>query len=111
LSLLYLFFTHISSSLIHTLPLHDALPILKGRAPFKTPMANGNLPSYSLESALPIFLHLAAISSSVIKTFSISLCTFFPPIVAFRSEEHTSELQSRFDLVCRLLLDKKIKSF
>src|SRR5699024_11398230 len=24
-----------------------------------------------------------------------------------RSEEHTSELQSRFDLVCRLLLDKK----
>src|SRR5699024_12289236 len=24
----------------------------------------------------------------------------------FRSEEHTSELQSRFDLVCRLLLDK-----
>src|SRR5699024_11751726 len=26
---------------------------------------------------------------------------------ALRSEEHTSELQSRFDLVCRLLLDKK----
>src|SRR5699024_12111861 len=32
-----------------------------------------------------------------------------PPVV--RSEEHTSELQSRFDLVCRLLLDKnKIKT-
>src|SRR5699024_12800944 len=27
-----------------------------------------------------------------------------------RSEEHTSELQSRFDLVCRLLLEKKKKS-
>src|SRR5699024_12477768 len=26
---------------------------------------------------------------------------------AHRSEEHTSELQSRFDLVCRLLLEKK----
>src|SRR5699024_12714185 len=26
-----------------------------------------------------------------------------------RSEEHTSELQSRFDLVCRLLLEKKNK--
>src|SRR5699024_11293992 len=26
---------------------------------------------------------------------------------AVRSEEHTSELQSRFDLVCRLLLEKK----
>src|SRR5437868_9058622 len=29
-----------------------------------------------------------------------------PPIG--RSEEHTSELQSRFELVCRLLLEKKI---
>src|SRR5699024_12293723 len=28
-------------------------------------------------------------------------------IVVVRSEEHTSELQSRFDLVCRLLLEKK----
>src|SRR5438067_9970172 len=28
-------------------------------------------------------------------------------MVGFRSEEHTSELQSRFDLVCRLLLEKK----
>src|SRR5207249_8198483 len=28
----------------------------------------------------------------------------------FRSEEHTSELQSRFDLVCRLLLEKKKKN-
>src|SRR5699024_12073068 len=37
-----------------------------------------------------------------------------PPIVSnkiatARSEEHTSELQSRFDLVCRLLLEKKNK--
>src|SRR5699024_12358724 len=29
--------------------------------------------------------------------------------LAKRSEEHTSELQSRFDLVCRLLLEKKNK--
>src|SRR5207249_11318886 len=28
-------------------------------------------------------------------------------VEALRSEEHTSELQSRFDLVCRLLLEKK----
>src|SRR5207249_9890528 len=35
---------------------------------------------------------------------------FLPSDVAqtyIRSEEHTSELQSRFDLVCRLLLEKK----
>src|SRR5207247_5070203 len=30
--------------------------------------------------------------------------------VGFRSEEHTSELQSRVDLVCRLLLEKKKKT-
>src|SRR5438067_8310518 len=29
--------------------------------------------------------------------------------LVYRSEEHTSELQSRFDLVCRLLLEKKKK--
>src|SRR5438067_3407782 len=29
------------------------------------------------------------------------------PRASRRSEEHTSELQSRFDLVCRLLLEKK----
>src|SRR5207249_8522465 len=30
-------------------------------------------------------------------------------LAVLRSEEHTSELQSRFDLVCRLLLEKKKK--
>src|SRR5699024_11322925 len=37
-------------------------------------------------------------------TFLIALVLAFS-----RSEEHTSELQSRFDLVCRLLLEKKKK--
>src|SRR5437868_9045219 len=32
------------------------------------------------------------------------------PPRTLRSEEHTSELQSRFDLVCRLLLEKKKKT-
>src|SRR5207249_7633813 len=35
--------------------------------------------------------------------------TAFASAVQVRSEEHTSELQSRFDLVCRLLLEKKKK--
>src|SRR5438094_5995630 len=30
------------------------------------------------------------------------------PVLVHRSEEHTSELQSPYDLVCRLLLEKKI---
>src|SRR2546422_8580809 len=33
-----------------------------------------------------------------------------PALEAYRSEEHTSELQSRLHLVCRLLLEKKKKS-
>src|SRR2546422_3366100 len=33
------------------------------------------------------------------------------PLYAPRSEEHTSELQSRLHLVCRLLLEKKKKKF
>src|SRR5690349_23180153 len=35
--------------------------------------------------------------------------TFLRRRMVFRSEEHTSELQSRRDLVCRLLLEKKKK--
>src|SRR3712207_7964541 len=33
-----------------------------------------------------------------------------PPLIGKRSEEHTSELQSRQYLVCRLLLEKKNKN-
>src|SRR2546427_8160121 len=32
-----------------------------------------------------------------------------PPVLVERSEEHTSELQSQSNLVCRLLLEKKKK--
>src|SRR5437868_12617818 len=42
--------------------------------------------------------------------YLVSLTTFvFALTYIIRSEEHTSELQSRFDLVCRLLLEKKKK--
>src|SRR5699024_11876585 len=38
-----------------------------------------------------------------------NIAMFAQPVEQTRSEEHTSELQSRFDLVCRLLLEKKNK--
>src|SRR3989449_6221327 len=38
-----------------------------------------------------------------------SFSTSWPARAAMRSEEHTSELQSRLHLVCRLLLEKKKK--
>src|SRR5690349_22540840 len=40
---------------------------------------------------------------------SLQPTEFFSMLGAGRSEEHTSELQSRRDLVCRLLLEKKKK--
>src|SRR5699024_12357301 len=50
-------------------------------------------------------------AGSLVPTFVparlVSLTVKLP--CALRSEEHTSELQSRFDLVCRLLLEKKKK--
>src|SRR5699024_12071862 len=45
------------------------------------------------------------VQNLIILIFLMSLCHLF------RSEEHTSELQSRFDLVCRLLLEKKNAKF
>src|SRR5215469_18961064 len=52
----------------------------------------------SLHDALPI-----SAVTWVFATVALEYCVPFPP----RSEEHTSELQSRRDLVCRLLLEKK----
>src|SRR5699024_11273479 len=47
---------------------------------------------------------LLVVFSKVERTKLISLALI---VFIVRSEEHTSELQSRFDLVCRLLLEKK----
>src|SRR5699024_12778871 len=60
--------------------------------------------------------------STIVCIFRISLAVIFFNLLLLnfvifccisciktRSEEHTSELQSRFDLVCRLLLEKKKK--
>src|SRR5699024_12397274 len=76
---------------------------------FSSPPATPEPYTLSLHDALPI-------STGRDKTNTIP-CSFFlfplagkaPPSTGYtgRSEEHTSELQSRFDLVCRLLLEKK----
>src|SRR5699024_12188209 len=43
------------------------------------------------------------------KKLGLEMLDFNKDFSSVRSEEHTSELQSRFDLVCRLLLEKKKK--
>src|SRR5699024_12804011 len=77
------FSTGTATTQIYTLSLHDALPIYL--------LGNG---ATKAEAQAPF------IRQAIIKSFS-------PLIANIRSEEHTSELQSRFDLVCRLLLEKK----
>src|SRR2546429_2398207 len=47
------------------------------------------------------------VSRQPIRFMSVDLPDPDGPITATRSEEHTSELQSRLHLVCRLLLEKK----
>src|SRR5256712_7134557 len=56
----------------------------------------------SLHDALPIFVVVCAVGSYAVHNSMIDIW-----YMVIRSEEHTSELQSRSDLVCRLLLEKK----
>src|SRR2546430_10437416 len=57
----------------------------------------------SLHDALPI-----SASSSISPTGSFEMSPYTPTsVISSRSEEHTSELQSQSNLVCRLLLEKK----
>src|SRR5436190_16004451 len=77
----FFFFNDPAPTEIYTLSLHDALPI-----PYSAPSAR----------------------SCAWRT-AISVTGRCRQAVSFRSEEHTSELQSHSDLVCRLLLEKKKK--
>src|SRR5690606_42037613 len=102
------FFQYTAPTQYHTLSLHDALPIWKEG--FLQPVntlgdfisgghlerfgdKNGHLGQYSLKQADP---------RAIFAQNSGSSCNGMN-----RSEEHTSELQSRENLVCRLLLEKK----
>src|SRR5437867_5399490 len=74
----------------YTLSLHDALPIWFGHPDSSYLPLRGALPPFPRVSPRPISPR------------------WVPPSAAkSRSEEHTSELQSPYDLVCRLLLEKK----
>src|SRR5699024_12737941 len=72
-----------------------------------------NIYSLSLHDALPIYNRTEHILVSVVymlgNWYIITIFVMLCRVEHNRSEEHTSELQSRFDLVCRLLLEKKKK--
>src|SRR5438067_7996005 len=81
---------------IYTLSLHDALPIWRRRA------AARRVRGRRLRRPGP----RRRVGRGRRR---VKWCAAVPPGCRDRSEEHTSELQSRFDLVCRLLLEKKKK--
>src|SRR2546430_13216313 len=76
----FFFFNDTATTEIYTLSLHDALPISNG----------GTAASRSPRTTVPR--------------------SRWPSTRLRRSEEHTSELQSQSNLVCRLLLEKKKKN-
>src|SRR5690606_42054144 len=91
------FFIAPATTVISTLSLHDALPIC--RAPVRE---SGSRRAASMRWRQQLQSCPPAVPSRV-SPGSISTTKSRLP----RSEEHTSELQSRENLVCRLLLEKK----
>src|SRR2546422_4822040 len=80
----FFFFNDTATTEIYTLSLHDALPISE--------QAGGDL-QVVLDAVVDLLEQELLLAQG-----------------ALRSEEHTSELQSRLHLVCRLLLEKKKKN-
>src|SRR5699024_12802542 len=76
---------------IYTLSLHDALPILE----------------VPVRGAFSHFGQAHRRPGKPLRTGSSGRCLRPGGRKRVRSEEHTSELQPRFELVCRLLLEKK----
>src|SRR5438105_6860010 len=89
---IFFFFNDTATTEIYTLSLHDALPISFADAVLSLQNCRR-----SLKSRVDHDLDHVGEDFHVHADFLM------------RSEEHTSELQSRVDLVCRLLLEKKKK--
>src|SRR5438270_10288328 len=91
------FFNDTPAAVIYTLSLHDALPIWRRRRASSVLGGGGGRRRAQLEHT-----SRACIVPVTLLGILVPLCGSSP-----RSEEHTSELQSQSNLVCRLLLEKK----
>src|SRR5206468_11769200 len=92
------------------LSLHDALPILRGtRRRLYWVAATLALGFSILLTTMYAFAAapITALPHKLSPTGGSNYAPLAPATSTGRSEEHTSELQSRSDLVCRLLLEKK----
>src|SRR3712207_8466720 len=101
---MFVFFNDTATTEIYTLSLHDALPILvvAANAWMQNPVG------FEMVDGRPVATTAWAPFLSP-AWFQMSLHSTLSAYIATRSEEHTSELQSRQYLVCRLLLEKKNK--
>src|SRR5687768_17894520 len=94
------FSNYTATTEIYTLSLHDALPIystiVSGE---ETPLTIDHTNSATIDMT-------EALAAEVQRRSPRDAAQ----LLGFRSEEHTSELQSRLHLVCRLLLEKKKES-
>src|SRR2546429_8660321 len=91
LCIIFFFFNDTATTEIYTLSLHDALPISSSGLNLKTFLAiwvRDRMGKVLIASTTTATMNRATADGQ-------------------RSEEHTSELQSRLHLVCRLLLEKK----
>src|SRR3712207_9256525 len=96
---MFFFFNDTATTEIYTLSLHDALPILQGARPGRGRGRGAQArPGFVVPAGDRRRAHHAREPGTAKRARNRA-----------RSEEHTSELQSRQYLVCRLLLEKKKK--
>src|SRR3712207_7534458 len=92
---MFFFFNDTATTEIYTLSLHDALPIWSD--------ADGAFVAWTLAAAGSLYLGLPILAAVALRGVGGTIDAEW---LADR-KEHTSELQSRQYLVCRLLLEKK----
>src|SRR2546422_7649119 len=102
----FFFFNDTATTEIYTLSLHDALPIFDRHFQFAELEARLYRSRDLYESALAEYDEACTRHDAEME----GICAAFMAKWGKRSEEHTSELQSRLHLVCRLLLEKKKKT-
>src|SRR3712207_7410931 len=94
----FFFFNDTATTEIYTLSLHDALPIYVQRSEYDFAQVEYGIALNSDEQRRRLLI------LSLLQARGLERAHYRR---RFRSEEHTSELQSRQYLVCRLLLEKK----
>src|SRR5207248_10756704 len=97
------------STPIYTLSLHDALPILGYALLPISALPAVDFPTIQVTAQYPGAgpdVMTSSVTTPLERQFG-QISGLAMMTSASRSEEHTSELQSPYDLVCRLLLEKK----